>query len=95
MKKKKKEYLVALLNNADGRHVDPANIVARIPPGLGLGLVHGGLRDTLLSVLANSRAQAAFHEATLHVLDADCEHLAQRLTRTVPLGLPVEGEHNL
>jgi hypothetical protein len=82
-----KEYIIGLLNNI-GTHVDPVNLIDRIPNGVRIK----GLRDALVKILQDYRVQISLLEGSKNIMARDCLHLMEKQARTVRQGISVEGK---
>jgi hypothetical protein len=75
------------LNNI-GTHVDPVNLIDRIPNGVQIK----GLRDALVKILQDYRVQISLLEGSKNIMSRDCLHLMDKQMRTVRQGISVEGK---
>ena len=79
------EYIIGLLNNI-GTHVDPVNLIDRIPNGVRIK----GLRDALVKILQDYRVQISLLEGSKNIMSGDCLHLMEKQLKFVRQGISVE-----
>lgn len=84
----KPEYIIGLLNNV-GTHVDPVDLINRIPNGVKIK----GLRDALVKILQDYRVQVSLLEGSRNIMTRDCFNLMEKQIRTVRQGICVDGKH--
>lgn len=84
------EYIIGLLNNI-GTHVDPVNLIDRIPNGVRIK----GLRDALVKILQDYRVQVSLLEGSRNIMAGDCLNLMEKQIRVVRQGVAVEGTYHL
>lgn len=82
----KPEYIIGLLNNI-GTHVDPVDLIDRIPNGVKIK----GLRDALVKILQDYRVQISLLDGSKSIMSGDCLNLMEKQIRTVRQGISVEG----
>ena len=82
----KPEYIIGLLNNID-THVDPVDLIDRIPYGVKIK----GLRDALVKILNDYRVQISLLDGSKNIMYGDCYNLMQKQIRVVKQGVQVEG----
>lgn len=73
-----------LLEHVAG-HVDPLQIISRIPAGVDVPDLH----RRLVKIIANFRAQVALREGCSNILKADCVVLQERLFKEARRGSSV------
>ncbi len=78
-----------MLNNI-GTHVDPVNLIDRIPNGVRIK----GLRDSLVKILQDYRVQLSLLEGSKSIMSRDCLKLMDKQMRTVRQGVSIEGKQN-
>jgi hypothetical protein len=78
--------LIALLNNI-GTHVDPINLIDRIPNGVKIK----GLRDALAKILQDYRVQISLLQGSKTIISADCLNIMEKQIHHVKKGISVEG----
>lgn len=83
----KPDYIIALLNNI-GTHVDPVDLIDRVPNGLKIK----GLRDALVKILQDYRGQISLLEGSKNIMAGDCLNLMQKQVRVVKQAIVVEGK---
>lgn len=83
----KPEYIIGLLNNV-GTHVDPVDLINRIPNGVKIK----GLRDALVKILQDYRVQVSLLEGSRNIMTRDCFNLMEKQIRTVRQGICVDGK---
>ena len=81
----KPEYIIGLLNNID-THVDPVNLIDRIPYGVKIK----GLRDALVKILNDYRVQISLLDGSKSIMYGDCINLLEKQIRVVRQGVCVE-----
>ena len=81
------DYIIALLNNI-GTHVDPVELIDRIPNGLKIK----GLRDALVKILQDYRVQLSLLEGSKTIMSGDCLNLMDKQIRVVKQGIQVDGK---
>jgi vacuolar protein sorting-associated protein 41 len=79
------EYIIGLLNNI-GTHVDPVELINRIPNGVKIK----GLRDALVKILQDYRVQLSLLEGSKKIMSGDCLNLIEKQIRVVRQGISVE-----
>ena len=83
----KPEYIIALLNNI-GTHVNPVDLIDRIPNGVRIK----GLRDALVKILQDYRVQVSLLEGSRDIMAGDCLDLMDKQIRVVRHGVCVDGK---
>lgn len=83
----KPDYIIALLNNI-GTHVDPVELIDRIPNGLKIK----GLRDALVKILQDYRVQLSLLEGSKTIMSGDCLNLMDKQIRVVKQGIHVDDD---
>ena len=78
-----------MLNNI-GTHVDPVDLINRVPNGVKIK----GLRDALVKILQDYRVQLSLLEGSKKIISGDCLNLMDKQIRIVRQGISVEGENN-
>ena len=81
----KLEYIIGLLNNID-THVDPVDLIDRIPYGVKIK----GLRDALVKILNDYRVQISLLDGSKSIMYGDCINLLEKQIRVVRQGVCVE-----
>jgi hypothetical protein len=79
------EYIIGLLNNI-GTHVDPVELINRVPNGVKIK----GLRDALVKILQDYRVQTSLLEGSKKIISGDCLNLMDKQIRIVRQGVSVE-----
>lgn len=79
------EYIIGLLNNI-GTHVDPVELINRVPNGVKIR----GLRDALVKILQDYRVQTSLLEGSKKIISGDCLNLMDKQIRTVRQAVSVE-----
>lgn len=79
------EYIIGLLNNI-GTHVDPVELINRVPNGVRIK----GLRDALVKILQDYRVQTSLLEGSRKIISGDCLNLMDKQIRTVRQAVRVE-----
>ena len=82
----KPEYIIGLLNNI-GTHVNPVDLIDRIPNGVKIK----GLRDALVKILQDYRVQLSLLEGSKNIISGDCFNLMKKKISVVKHGISVEG----
>lgn len=82
----KPEYIIALLNNI-GTHLNPVDLIDRIPNGVKIK----GLRDALVKILNDYRVQISLLEGSRTIMSGDCLNLMEKQIKTVRHGVSVDG----
>ena len=82
----KPEYIIALLNNI-GTHLNPVDLIDRIPNGVKIK----GLRDALVKILNDYRVQISLLEGSRTIMSGDCLNLLEKQIKTVRHGVSVDG----
>jgi hypothetical protein len=82
----KPEYIIGLLNNI-GTHVNPVDLIDRIPNGVKIK----GLRDALVKILQDYRVQLSLLEGSKNIISGDCFNLMKKKINVVKHGISVEG----
>ncbi|CAF0718867.1 unnamed protein product [Brachionus calyciflorus] len=77
----KPEYIIGLLNNI-GTHVDPVDLINRIPNGVTIK----GLRDALVKILSDYRVQISLLEGSKNIMARDCFNLLEKQIKVVRQG---------
>jgi len=72
----KPEYIIGLLNNI-GTHVDPVDLIDRVPNGVKIK----GLRDALVKILQDYRVQLSLLEGSKKIISGDCFNLMEKQIR--------------
>ena len=80
----KPEYIIGLLNNI-GTHVDPVDLINRIPNGVTIK----GLRDALVKILSDYRVQISLLEGSKNIMARDCFNLLKKHIKVVRQGVCV------
>lgn len=83
----KPDYIIGLLNNI-GTHVDPVDLINRIPNGVAIR----GLRDALVKILSDYRVQISLLEGSKSIMTRDCFNLLEKQIKVVRQGISVEDD---
>jgi len=81
----KQEYIIGLLNNV-GTHVDPVQLINRIPNGVKIK----GLRDALVKILQDYQVQLSLLKGSKKIISGDCLNLMDKQIRIVRKGICIE-----
>lgn len=81
----KPDYIIGLLNNI-GTHVDPVDLINRVPNGVKIK----GLRDAVVKILQDYRVQLSLLEGTKKIMSGDCLNLMEKQIRIVRQGICVD-----
>ncbi|RMZ95803.1 vacuolar sorting-associated 41 -like protein, partial [Brachionus plicatilis] len=83
----KPDYIIGLLNNI-GTHVDPVDLINRIPNGVTIR----GLRDALVKILSDYRVQISLLEGSKSIMTRDCFNLLEKQIKVVKQGVSVDDD---